>query len=102
MSKVIRVSKDSTGAKKRLYKAVRLWFLYRYKSMKHGWFSKKYKSRYNDAHKSMQLMIIKILHRFGPFKYWCVQGSGSTRAIDLIMDRGLEFMVVVGDDLEDM
>lgn len=100
--KAIRVSKDSTGAKKRLYKAVRLWFLYRYKYLNHGWFSKKYKQRYLKAHQSMQLMIVKILHRFGTYRYWRVDGVGSQKAIDLIMDRDIEFIVAIGDDPEDM
>lgn len=100
--RMIKVNKESTGAKKRLYKAIRLWALYEYKSVNHGWFSKKYKARYRKANAGMRSLIIKILHRFGTYQYWYVQAIGSKKFIDLDMDRYLEFLITIGDNKEDM
>lgn len=102
-TRIIRVYKHCTGAKQRLYKAVRLWTLYLYKYKNHGWGSKKYADRYKRAHLSMEKMIIRILlSRFGQYKYWKVEAVGSKSALDLTMDRGLVFVVILGDDKDEM
>lgn len=97
MGSLIRVSKVSKGAEKRLYKAVRLMVLYRHKAEKHCW-RQKTKDRYMSAYHSMRLLVLKIVRGIvGNFKYWTCEAVGSRKAIDLEYDCNLAFLIHVSN-----
>lgn len=101
MGALIRVSKQSKGAEKRLYKAVRLMLLYNYKAENQCW-RKKTRVRYKDAQYSMKIRSIKLaMGIVGGFKYWTCEAVGSRKAIDLVLDRNLAFLISLSDN-EDM
>lgn len=98
MGKLIRVSKNSKGAEKRLYKSVRLMILYKHKAENHCW-RKKTNTRYMVAYYWMRQYVIRqIFTVVGVFKWWTYEAVGSRKAIDLEYDRGLAFLINVSDN----
>ena len=101
MGSLIRVSKKSKGAEKRLYKAVRLMILYRHKAENHCW-RQKTKERYMAAHYKMKSRVVRLTMKIvGEFKWWNCEAVGSRQAIDLEADRDLAFLIHVSNH-EDM
>ncbi|WAK45381.1 hypothetical protein [Salmonella phage 3384-D8] len=97
---MIRVSKKSKGAEKRLYKAIRLMIIYDHKADNHGW-TKKYKERYRRAHCSMQQKAIKcIIKNWCSFDWWKIEAIGSRRFVDLEANRDQAFLVRISDNEE--
>lgn len=97
MGSLIRVSKKSKGAEKRLYKSVRLMILYRHKAENHCW-RKKTSARYMVAYHWMSLYVIRqIFSVVGGFKWWTCEAVGSRKAIDLEYDRDLAFLIHVSN-----
>lgn len=101
MGSLIRVSKKSKGAEKRLYKAVRMMILYKHKAENHCW-RQKTKERYMDAHYKMKSRVVRLSTKIaGEFKWWGCEAVGSRKAIDLEYDRDLAFLINVSN-YEDM
>ncbi|ADQ55844.1 hypothetical protein [Salmonella phage S115] len=101
MGSLIRVSKKSKGAEKRLYKAVRLMILYKYKAENQCW-RKKTRVRYQVAQYQMKLRVIRLAMKIaGNYKYWTCEAVGSRKAIDLVEDRNLSFLINLSN-YEDM
>ena len=101
MGSLIRVSKKSKGAEKRLYKAVRLMFLYKHKAENHCW-RQKTKERYMAAHYKMKQRVVLLATKIaGGYKYWGCEVVGSRKAIDLEADRYLVFLINLSN-YEDM
>lgn len=101
MGSLIRVSKISKGAEKRLYKAVRLMILYKYTAENQCW-SKKTRVRYQVAQYQMKQRVIRLAMKIaGNYKYWTCEAVGSRKAIDLVEDRNLSFLINLSD-YEDM
>jgi hypothetical protein len=97
MGRLIRVSKKSKGAEKRLYKAVRLMILYKHKAENHCW-REKTKERYMAAHYKMKSRVVHLSMKIvGEFKWWDCEAVGSRKAIDLEYDRGLAFLINVSN-----
>lgn len=98
MQKLIRVTKKSKGAEKRLYKAVRLMILYLHKANNHCW-RQKTKDRYMEAYHSMRSWVIRMCRNIaGEFRWWRCDAIGSRQAVDLEADRGLGFLLVLSDN----
>lgn len=98
MGKLIRVSKKSKGAEKRLYKSIRLMILYKHKAENHCW-RKRTSARYMVAYYWMRQYVIRqIFVVAGRFKWWTCEPVGSHKAIDLEYDRNLAFLVNVSDN----
>lgn len=101
MNKLVRVTKNSKGAEKRLYKAMRLMILYKHKADNHCWRGKT-KTRYMEAYHAMRGRVIGLCFKVaGDFKYWRCEALGSRRSIDLELDRDLAFLLILSDN-EDM
>ncbi|AYC62389.1 hypothetical protein GECvBN6_gp102c [Salmonella phage GEC_vB_N6] len=101
MGSLIRVSKISKGAEKRLYKAVRLMILYKYTAENRCW-RKKTRARYQLAQYNMRRHVVRLALKIaGNYKYWTCEAVGSRKAIDLINDRNLSFLINLSD-YEDM
>lgn len=101
MGSLIRVSKKSKGAEKRLYKAVHLMILYKYKAENQCW-RKKTRVRYQVAQYQMKLRVIRLAMKIaGNYKYWTCEAVGSRKAIDLVEDRNLSFLINLSN-YEDM
>lgn len=101
MGSLIRVSKKSKGAEKRLYKAVRLMILYKYIAENQCW-RKKTRVRYEVAQYSMKQRVIRQAMKIaGNYSYWTCDAVGSRKAIDLIYDRNLSFLISLSNH-EDM
>ncbi|QEA10235.1 hypothetical protein HNGLIVSP_CDS0193 [Escherichia phage 241] len=101
MGSLIRVSKKSKGAEKRLYKAVRLMILYKYTAENQCW-RKKTRVRYQVAQYQMKQRVIRLAMKIaGNYKYWTCEAVGSRKAIDLVEDRNLSFLINLSD-YEDM
>lgn len=101
MGSLIRVSKKSKGAEKRLYKAVRLMILYKYIAENQCW-RKKTRVRYEVAQHSMKQRVIRLALKIaGNYSYWTCDAVGSRKAIDLIHDRNLSFLISLSNH-EDM
>ncbi|AYN55667.1 hypothetical protein [Dickeya phage Ds3CZ] len=97
MGRLIRVSKKSKGAEKRLYKAIRLMLLYNHKAKNHCW-RQKTKERYMAAHYKMKSRVVHLSMKIvGEFKWWDCEAVGSRKAIDLEYDRGLAFLINVSN-----
>lgn len=101
MGSLIRVSKKSKGAEKRLYKAVRLMILYKYIAENQCW-RKKTRVRYEVAQYNMKQRVIRLALKIaGNYSYWTCDAVGSRKAIDLIHDRNLSFLISLSNH-EDM
>ncbi len=101
MGSLIRVSKKSKGAEKRLYKAVRLMILYKYTAENQCW-RKKTRVRYQVAQYQMKQRVIRLAMKIaGNYKYWTCEAVGSRKAIDLVEDRNLSFLINLSN-YEDM
>lgn len=101
MSLLFRVSGQSVGAEKRLYKAIRLWLMYMHMAKHQGW-TKKYKARMRDAQGSMALHLKKVIRNNWPgYTRWEVEILGSNRFLDLQKDRHLRFLVILEGKPED-
>lgn len=101
MGSLIRVSKKSKGAEKRLYKAVRLMILYKYIAENQCW-RKKTRVRYEVAQYNMKQRVIRLAMKIaGNYSYWTCDAVGSRKAIDLIHDRNLSFLINLSNH-EDM
>lgn len=101
MGSLIRVSKKSKGAEKRLYKAVRLMLLYKYIAENQCW-RKKTRARYQLAQYNMRRRVVQLAIKIaGNYNYWTCETVGSRKAIDLIADRNLVFLINLSD-YEDM
>lgn len=97
MGNLIRVSKKSKGAEKRLYKSIRLMILYNHKAENHCW-RQKTKERYMEAHHKMKNRVIRLAAQIvGEFKWWNCEALGSRKAIDLEYDRHLAFLINVSN-----
>lgn len=95
---LIRVSKTSKGAEKRLYKAARLMILYKHKADNHCW-RQKTNERYMKAHYKMKNRVLRIIEKIlGDFNYWTCEAIGSRKAIDLEYDRNIAFLITVADE----
>lgn len=93
MGSLIRVSKQSKGAEKRLYKAIRLMLLYKHIAENQCW-RYKTRKRYLAAHSSMQQHTIRLAMKIaGNYKYWTCEAVGSRKVIDLTADRRLVFLI---------
>ncbi|QBJ04401.1 hypothetical protein HYP84_gp130 [Shigella phage MK-13] len=101
MGSLIRVSKKSKGAEKRLYKAVRLMILYKYIAENQCW-RKKTRVRYEVAQYNMKQRVIRLALKIaGNYSYWTCDAVGSRKAIDLIHGRNLSFLISLSNH-EDM
>lgn len=101
MGRMIRVSKKSKGAEKRLYKAVRLMILYSYKADNQCW-RKKTRERYKKAWSGMRLLVMKmVIKLLGDYNYWTCEPVHSRSVTDLVADRNLAFLICVSN-YEDM
>ena len=101
MSVLIKVNGSSKGAEKRLYKAIRLMLLYKYKADNACWRAKT-SDRYMAAYRGMKVLVLRMAIKLcGKFSYWTCVALGSRKAIDLEANRRLSFLLTLSDK-EDM
>lgn len=94
-TKLFRINKESTGAEKRLFKAVRLLILYGYNVKNHGW-TRAYKVRMRKAEANMLNIVRACIRKNWPgYSHWECEILGSHKFIDLQANRNLKFLIIL-------